>query len=667
MDQSTYPYLPSKTDESILDSISISVLKRLSSYRKPLVKLENDHSKENKETKDCRRDSQASPSVTNHKSPCPSVKASANSTDQNKKNSSKEDSKDHEEQLEKRQLTKPKPRYAVGGAKADLTRTDFKHTLQSMGLRCEDFTISVYPKDQAQAILRKQGVDTANHMPHRPQPRIVQPRPRPPQPLARPIRCPTPRHSMFMPHYPRPRLPPAPLGRPPLHRNLILPPNISPVVPPPNMVRGRSSSLDEDDDDCVILDPPEGLPKMLPTVKPQPQQPKQYLQQFQLMGTTVQVNRAVKRPIRPQSNAPLPKRPNYGRPFKRHQEHHRIPAPSLEDTSETSVEDTLKRLKNHNISITCRRNVSHRFINRDRNSDSEEDLGQFGSPEDDDGDLARFLECEIDEENRLMGSEDNEYLELNSSGEMPEETLLKNKQSISVKRGGKRTVSHSYNSNKEDRLNSTVELEEGDSNDNGDDGERKRDDSDKSEHAAPENDNAKKSSQQLTREEKQKGKVLLGSNSNICGIVRDDDQSSSNEKILLHSPPPKNDRTNKESTQEVKSEAKHSYSSNNHLQSTIKQRNESEELEDKANPPPPRPRNSVEATNLSNNANSKFHHKEEIITTTPSPKVKTNVESQKKGCVDHQLDDDINEELEEQLLAATSMDEFGAQDMESEI
>ena len=44
-----------------------------------------------------------------------------------------------------------------------VSRSDVKDTLKSMGLRCEDFTISVYSKEQAHAILRKQGVEVTNH------------------------------------------------------------------------------------------------------------------------------------------------------------------------------------------------------------------------------------------------------------------------------------------------------------------------------------------------------------------------------------------------------------------------------------------------------------------------------------------------------------------------
>ncbi|KAK3885750.1 hypothetical protein Pcinc_010062 [Petrolisthes cinctipes] len=115
-------------------------------------------------------------------------------------------------------------------------------------------------------------------------------------------------------------------------------------------------------------------------------------QQFQLMGTTVQVNRGAKRGNRPMVNQPQAKRSN-SRPMMYYRNEH-----EQDGGSEASVQDTLKRLKNYNISITCRRNASG-MRPQGGMMDSESDMENDSHLDsDDDGeDMTKYLECQIGE------------------------------------------------------------------------------------------------------------------------------------------------------------------------------------------------------------------------------------------------------------------------------
>ncbi|KAA0188486.1 hypothetical protein HAZT_HAZT006404 [Hyalella azteca] len=258
----------------------------------------------------------------------------------------------------------------TSSSQAPVSRSDVKETLKSMGLRCEDFTISVYSKEQAHAILRKQGVEVTNHVPPSNN-RQSQSN------SGRSVRSGGPQDSFRSSSVSvsRPNNRAGPGNRPSGMQGNAQPrpaTNTSQSRPPP-------VPEDDDDDDCVILDPPvNSNPRPLP---PKPRLP----QQFQLMGTTVQVNRGSKRPYSGPQNSISSKRPmmsgqyhnssgNYGH----HQQYRQMPQQrfssrqrqyqqmmqqqymddySDEDSSgESSVQDTLKRLKNYNVSITCRRN-----------------------------------------------------------------------------------------------------------------------------------------------------------------------------------------------------------------------------------------------------------------------------------------------------------------------
>lgn len=234
-----------------------------------------------------------------------------------------------------------------GGGKT-ATRSDVKETLKSMGLRCEDFTISVYSREQAHAILKRQGVEvTPNNLQAR-------------EKLA-------------------------------LLGNKGIKSVKASDMPKLNYMRasntrsvgthfGPDEDEEDEDDDCVILDPPD-MPKPVPKLP----------QQFQLMGTTVQVNRGAKRPSRPMTNQPQAKRSN-ARPMMYYRNDH-----EQEMGQEVSVQDTLKRLKNYNISITCRRNASGMRPHGGM-MDSESDMENDNMDSDDDGeDMTKYLECQIGE------------------------------------------------------------------------------------------------------------------------------------------------------------------------------------------------------------------------------------------------------------------------------
>ncbi|XP_045595127.1 serine/threonine-protein kinase minibrain isoform X2 [Procambarus clarkii] len=232
------------------------------------------------------------------------------------------------------------------------TRSDVKETLKSMGLRCEDFTISVYSREQAHAILRRQGVEvTPNNLPPR---------------------------DKVMPFSGKGGYKNAKSSEMPKISHNMRPGN---TVNSRNAITHYGSDNVDDDDDCVILDPPD-MPKCPPKLP----------HQFQLMGTTVQVNRGAKRPSRPMANQPQAKRPN-ARPSMYYRKDH-----EQEYGAEASVQDTLKRLKNYNISITCRRNASGL---RPQGSmvDSESDMENDSHLDsDDDGeDMTKYLECQIGE------------------------------------------------------------------------------------------------------------------------------------------------------------------------------------------------------------------------------------------------------------------------------
>ncbi|KAG7157807.1 uncharacterized protein LOC121879583 [Homarus americanus] len=241
----------------------------------------------------------------------------------------------------------------VGPGGKTATRSDVKETLKSMGLRCEDFTISVYSREQAHAILRRQGVEvTPNNLPSRE--KLAALTGKGGYKNAKSVEVPKVSHNMRQ-------------GNIANSRNAI--------------AHYDSGDVDDDDDDCVILDPPD-MPKCAPKLP----------QQFQLMGTTVQVNRGAKRPSRPMTNQPQAKRPN-ARPTMYYRKDH-----EQEYGTEASVQDTLKRLKNYNISITCRRNASG-LRPQGGALDSESDMeNESHLDSDDEGeDMTKYLECQIGE------------------------------------------------------------------------------------------------------------------------------------------------------------------------------------------------------------------------------------------------------------------------------
>lgn len=295
----------------------------------------------------------------------------------------------------------------AGGKTA--TRSDVKETLKSMGLRCEDFTISVYSKEQAHAILKRQGVEvTPNNLQAR-------------EKLA-------------------------------LLSNKGMKSIKSSDMPKFNYMRtgstrsigtrfGQNEEDEEDDDDCVILDPPD-MPK--PTPK--------FPQQFQLMGTTVQVNRGAKRPNRPLTNQPQAKRSN-ARPMMYYRNDH-----EQDMGPEVSVQDTLKRLKNYNISITCRRNASGMRPHGGM-MDSESDMENDNMDSDDDGeDMTKYLECQIGEIDDVPEEEifDDDFdIDCDDKDDIDYTPRGKKRKPSkkSPKKGGKRSSSASSTTPVKDKLN----------------------------------------------------------------------------------------------------------------------------------------------------------------------------------------------------------------------
>lgn len=297
---------------------------------------------------------------------------------------------------------------ASGAGGKTATRSDVKETLKSMGLRCEDFTISVYSREQAHAILKRQGVEvTPNNLQAR-------------EKLA-------------------------------LLSNKTMKGVKSSDMPKFNYMRaGNTRSVgthfgqeddEEEDDDCVILDPPD-MPK------PAPKLP----QQFQLMGTTVQVNRGAKRPSRPMTNQPQAKRSN-ARPMMYYRNDH-----EQDMGPEVSVQDTLKRLKNYNISITCRRNASGMRPHGGM-MDSESDMENDNMDSDDDGeDMTKYLECQIGEIEDVPEEEifDDDFdIDCDDKDDMDYNPRGKKRKpgKKSPKKGGKRSSSASSTTPVKDKLN----------------------------------------------------------------------------------------------------------------------------------------------------------------------------------------------------------------------
>ncbi|KAK4306982.1 hypothetical protein Pmani_021235 [Petrolisthes manimaculis] len=300
LDISTYPYLPGLPDDEDEDSASAQGRRRLALF-------------------------------TRHKKP-----QASNAVGQSQKQNANQKDKD-------------KDKDGSGGKTA--TRSDVKETLKSMGLRCEDFTISVYSREQAHAILKKQGVEvTPNN-----------------------IQAKDKLGALGKGGYKN-----AKSGDSGKFGNLRT--GFAPNARNMNAMFSPDSKTD-DDDDCVILDPPD-MPKSSTRLP----------QQFQLMGTTVQVNRGAKRGNRPMVNQPQAKRSN-SRPMMYYRNEH-----EQDGGSEASVQDTLKRLKNYNISITCRRNASG-MRPQGGMMDSESDMENDSHLDsDDDGeDMTKYLECQIGE------------------------------------------------------------------------------------------------------------------------------------------------------------------------------------------------------------------------------------------------------------------------------
>ena len=314
--------------------------------------------------------------------------------------------------------------------KAPGSRTDVKETLKSMGLRCEDFTISVYSKEQAHAILKKQNLETSD------------------------IRK----------------------GK----NNATV--TSKPSKPPPQNTKTESSPVEEDDDDdCVILEPPvEKRTVPRPMIVKRPMAPHRqgvsaarYSKQFQLMGTTVQVNSrrgtkrsryededyvvSNKRMLRDRSYQHHHMPPHYYQ-SRRERHYHPRNYPYLDEedysddespSEESSVQDTLNRLKNYNISITCRRNemrnnrsranmdsrgrdaIDHRRFRDNKHnqvyvnnlaSDSEE--FDYDSEEEGMGaDMAKFVECQIADDELLAGGGRRRAKSGKGSGEKEEAAL----------------------------------------------------------------------------------------------------------------------------------------------------------------------------------------------------------------------------------------------------
>ncbi|XP_071551189.1 uncharacterized protein [Panulirus ornatus] len=337
LDMSTYPYLPGLPDDDDEDSASAHGRRRLALFSR-------------------------------HKRPNPSSTAG-----QSQKQGQNAGQKEREGQsVGSNSVSTHTGSGALGGSQGNIgpggktaTRSDVKETLKSMGLRCEDFTISVYSREQAHAILRRQGVEvTPNNLPSKEKSSAISTKGG--LKNAKSSEVPKVSHNM--------RTGSAANSR--------------------NAVAHYDGDVD-DDDDCVILDPPD-MPKCTPKLP----------QQFQLMGTTVQVNRGAKRPSRPMANQPQAKRPN-SRPMMYYRKEH-----DQDYSTEASVQDTLKRLKNYNISITCRRNASGlRPQGVAVDSDSEMENDSHLDSDEDGEDMTKYLECQIGEVEDMQDMQEEEIFE----------------------------------------------------------------------------------------------------------------------------------------------------------------------------------------------------------------------------------------------------------------
>uniref|UniRef100_A0A6A7FT26 Dual specificity tyrosine-phosphorylation-regulated kinase 1A-like isoform X3 n=1 Tax=Hirondellea gigas TaxID=1518452 RepID=A0A6A7FT26_9CRUS len=506
LDMTTYPFLPEAVDEESEDKFHKRCRKRLLSYSHPI--------------KPAITDGKINGSSANNGS-------SGVSHNNNNNNSNVTTTTTADSVLSINKENKTVNVSSTSSSQLPVSRSDVKDTLKSMGLRCEDFTISVYSKEQAHAILRKQGVEVTNHTPsgsssssrqyHQQQQQQQQQQQRHNHQQQQ-------QQQQYNHHQMNQRggnnrnvrsgagsgnvqgyRSSVSIGRPPLSQSRNAAPRMSGSSGgggSQNSGGSRShgntaNNQDDDDDDCVILDPPENPRSQPPPARvpaPQPRLP----QQFQLMGTTVQVNRGAKRPYSGPQNPIAPKRSSRG-PYNYHQmqqqqqqqqqnnpyqqmpqqryssrqirHQQQLQQQYMDDYSdedsggESSVQDTLKRLKNYNISITCRRNEPsyqrnmggnrHMSVNRNmgnmaanyhhhggnirssgnmrsgnynmnrahhqnvgRNeamnmmrganmmrSDSDyDDEHPMDSEEDTEADMAKYLECEIGEDENMMGA-----------------------------------------------------------------------------------------------------------------------------------------------------------------------------------------------------------------------------------------------------------------------
>lgn len=577
------------------------------------------------------------------------------------------------------------PQQTKGGAPgadpgASFSRTDVKQTLKSMGLRCEDFTISVYSREQAHAILRKQGVEVTNHQPPKQQQTASQSAPQhsPSTQLHReqPPKTPPQHQSQSQPPgQPQPNLPSkagVSKGKPTSNSNPR--PSVSVMrseparpqpqpQPPPSKV-----DEDDDDDDCVILDPPEGP-------KPPPPPPRRFPQQFQLMGTTVQVNRGSKRQMRSMSHAPMPKRVHSSRPYYYNESY------QYEESPEASVQDTLKRLKNYNISITCRRNSAQRSPRVNTMDSDSSDLEHDGSHLDseDEEDMAKYLECEIDEEKELgsMDAEGEEMLDLDSSGSLNEGSPER------LEKGMARRDKRKFDELDDDeRLNSTVEIDDDEKEneemnfgvDEQDNDEREEDEEEENEREMQ--DEAPKSSDELEKDPSANISDWGGGGDDENATEASDDDKIQTARGKPADSPVEHDLSGKPAKSPDDESINKKFRSD---ASAVEGRTQKEKL----------PQESSGAGALSSVGSSSESKANEGPQTTklpgplesfqrmkPNQEEKTpleeeNFEAQEdpvgRDMVDN-LDDDINEELEKQLLEAGNLDDddFEGEDIEGE-
>ncbi|XP_068218435.1 serine/threonine-protein kinase minibrain-like [Palaemon carinicauda] len=364
LDMSTYPYLPGLPDDEDENSASALSRKRLASFarfKRPTPSQASSQGQKEKESAPSTGNGGASGAVgagTGTGTGSGGVGGGGGGPPTNPPVAAKKDSTD----AQKAAITKAASNM-VGPEGKTATRSDVKETLKSMGLRCEDFTISVYSREQAHAILRRQGVEvTPNNLQSR-------------EKLAA---------MAAKGGYKNARQ--GDMQRMPHNIRTVPPTNTWPMnTRPPNIrpqnIRKTVPRYEDDDDDCVILDPPD-MPKPPPSVT--------LPQQFQLMGTTVQVNRGAKRPNRPMMNQPQAKRQN-ARPMQYYHKEHE------EYGAEASVQDTLKRLKNYNISITCRRNASGLGPRGPMDGYSDMDDDSHLDSDEEEEDMTKYLECQIGE------------------------------------------------------------------------------------------------------------------------------------------------------------------------------------------------------------------------------------------------------------------------------